>query len=45
MNNKRYIINTLVLTALISMLSGCSTKRDSALTTELANIKLELARD
>ncbi len=44
MNNKRYIINALVLTVLISILSGCSTKRDSALTTELANIKLELAR-
>ena len=44
MNNKRYIINALVLAALISILSGCSTKRDSALATELASIKLELAR-
>ncbi|TXL22199.1 hypothetical protein BMR03_09755, partial [Methylococcaceae bacterium HT2] len=44
MNIKRYIINVLVLATFISILSGCSTKRDSAVATELANIKLELAR-
>ncbi len=44
MNIKRYIINVLVLATFISILSGCSTKRDSAVATELANIKLELAQ-
>ena len=44
MNNKLYIINVLVLAALITILSGCSTKRDSALATEITNLKLKIAR-
>lgn len=44
MNNKQHFVNTLILAALISILSGCSTKKDSSVATEIANIKLELAR-
>jgi len=44
MNNNRYIINVLLLAVFLNILSGCNTKRDSAIATELASIKLEIAR-